>query len=729
MIEQRIIASCLNDRENFERLSKFIGEDDLEDYSFIIFSEVTEYYAVDTAAQSVDIELLKEKLGRKYPKKLAAFTAYLDQLPDNVSGLNVIKELNDLRRDKLGDEIASALVQKKPAETLMEKFLTETDYVHPITGDVYEAPSLESLADSVKRENLIPIYPTKLNDAIGGGVPRQSQICIFARPDVGKCLGKGTPVLLYDGGIKKVEDIKDGDLLMGPDSLPKKVLSTSSGEEQLYKIEYPWGEYYIVNESHILSLKRSKTERIHTNGDILNVSVREYLNWPTGKKCRYKGWKTGVDFKKSELALDPYLLGLWLGDGTSKKPQFTSADPEIIAYLREAASSFGLICNITTVKSQGKAKSIYLSSGKFGHNAFMEELDYYNLINNKHIPKAFLINTRNNRKRLLAGLLDTDGSKINNGYEITQVRRELANDILFLARSLGYSATINEKVLSGISYWRIFLFGDFSSLPIRIPYKKYEVPPVNPKRGGLHFGIKVSKYNASREYYGFTVDGDGLFVLGDFTVTHNTTAAINIVGGILQAGYRVLYIGNEDPSEIIILRVLGRLCNVPRNELLSKKKHYDGLARSRGYNNFTFAGLCPGTIGEIRSLIEAYEPDVVVVDQVKNLHVTKASSVENLEEAVEHTRNFAKEFNIVSIVVTQAGESARGKLVLDLEDVYNSKTGIPGQMDLMIGIGQDEAHKMSSRVVLSTPKNKLSAPLQPIVCKVDYVCNTIMGPR
>ena len=82
-------------------------------------------------------------------------------------------------------------------------------------------------------------------------------ICLVSPTGSGKCLGEGTPILMYDGKIKSVEDIVAGDRLMGPDSKPRNVLSVCSGVEMLYKIIPVKGDPYVVNASHILSLKRT----------------------------------------------------------------------------------------------------------------------------------------------------------------------------------------------------------------------------------------------------------------------------------------------------------------------------------------------------------------------------------------------------------------------------------------------------------------------------------------
>ena len=78
---------------------------------------------------------------------------------------------------------------------------------------------------------------------------------------VGKCLGKGTKVLMSTGEFKNVENILPGELVMGPDSIPKKVISIVTGKDDMYRINQYKGDPYVVNSEHILSLKYTDTTR------------------------------------------------------------------------------------------------------------------------------------------------------------------------------------------------------------------------------------------------------------------------------------------------------------------------------------------------------------------------------------------------------------------------------------------------------------------------------------
>src|SRR5690606_5828158 len=82
----------------------------------------------------------------------------------------------------------------------------------------------------------------------------------------GKCLGKDTPVMMYDGRVKPVQDIRVGDLLIGPDSQPRTVLSLARGREMMYRITPTKGDPYVVNASHILSLRKQPLVDSHMEG-------------------------------------------------------------------------------------------------------------------------------------------------------------------------------------------------------------------------------------------------------------------------------------------------------------------------------------------------------------------------------------------------------------------------------------------------------------------------------
>ena len=338
----------------------------------------------------------------------------------------------------------------------------------------------------------------------------------------GKCHGKDTQILMYDGRIKTVQDVIVGDQLMGDDSTPRNVLSLARGRDRMFEITSVKGDSYTVNSEHILSLKYTGTN------DIIDVPLDEYLMFSTKKKHMLKGYATGVDFPEKIVPFDPYVLGVWLGDGSSRDPIITSQDSTLLYYLREFANKNNLAMNY-----QSGYDYRFSSFRRCDENMFLHFLKTNNLIHNKHIPESYKINCRNVRLQILAGLIDTDGYLTSGTYEIIQKSKQLSDDICFLARSLGF-ATTTSRVLKtctykgsvvGGYYFRTFISGDISVIPVKIP-RKIAGTRLQ-KKDVLKYGFDVVDIGDG-DYYGFLLDGNHRYVLGNFTVTHNTCTGIQI---------------------------------------------------------------------------------------------------------------------------------------------------------------------------------------------------------
>jgi len=341
----------------------------------------------------------------------------------------------------------------------------------------------------------------------------------------GKCLGKGTPVMMFDGTIKKVQDIRTGEFIMGDDSTPRTVLSTCSWVEQLYKITPVKGDPYIVNESHILSLKYVQT-RNKNYGKTIDISVLDYINKSENfKHNEVRGYRVPIIFPEKAVPFDPYMVGYWLGDGASKASVITSQDSAVLHYFNKNLNKYNLFLNYISQYD-------YRIMGS-RPNYFYKTLKELNLIGNKHIPYIYKCNSRKVQLEILAGLIDSDGSAIPGGWEFSQKNEKLFDDVLFLARSLGFACYKQQCIKTCTNspsgsksgkYFRCSITGSgIEDVPCKIPRKRQNAR--EQIKNVLHVGIKVDKIEIG-EYFGFEIDGNRRFVLGDFTVTHNTTVAL-----------------------------------------------------------------------------------------------------------------------------------------------------------------------------------------------------------
>lgn len=184
--------------------------------------------------------------------------------------------------------------------------------------------------------------------------------------------------------------------------------------------------------------------------------------------------------------------------------------------------------------------------------------------------------------------------------------------------------------------------------------------------------------------------------------------ALNMARGFIEQGLRVLYVGNEDPAESMITRFMCCLLGMDEDSLMSLgEDESNNLLQQAGIDNFVFVPLSPGTPDDIRGLTMRKGADVIIIDQLRNLNSHSDGLVQKLETVAKEVRNIGQKLNALVVSVTQAGDSASEKLVLTMSDVDSSKTGIPAQVDLMVGVGMDEEYRARGKRMFSLSKNKL----------------------
>lgn len=206
-----------------------------------------------------------------------------------------------------------------------------------------------------------------------------------------------------------------------------------------------------------------------------------------------------------------------------------------------------------------------------------------------------------------------------------------------------------------------------------------------------------------------------------------TLFLVNAIYGFLQQNLRVLYVGNEDPIEDIVLRVVSRLAEMTRHEVVDDPETADRVARENGYNNLVLASLTPGSPREIEGLVREHKPDVLMIDQLRNLLVGEDNFTRQLERSAQAVRAIGKRHGALVISVTQAGDSASGKSILDMGDVDSSNTGIPAQADVMVGIGMSRDDELQGRRVLSLSKNKPGANHDSFPVRVDLSRSKVLS--
>jgi superfamily II DNA or RNA helicase len=332
----------------------------------------------------------------------------------------------------------------------------------------------------------------------------------------GKCLGKNTKILMFDGTIKNVQDICQNDLLMGDDSTPRKVLSLARGSEQMYRISNKKGDSYICNESHILSLKYAGNDNSQIKkGDIIDISVIDFLKLSESLSRELLGYKVPVEFGEKTVEIDPYVLGNWLGQEIGKSSIDTHSGFNLLNCLNSNQSKIHSLNDI---------------------NNFNDFLKKHDLYNNKYIPHNYLCNSKKNRVELLTGIIDSIGYIYKNKKKISisvpNDNLQLQDDIIYLARSLGLPCYKKPKLFCS----KINIYGSC----IEEITNKNSLHIETSSNDNLVYRLKIEKLEVD-DYYGFEIDGNRRFVLGDFTVTHNTVLSLNIISCLKKKTFIIVH--------------------------------------------------------------------------------------------------------------------------------------------------------------------------------------------
>lgn len=239
--------------------------------------------------------------------------------------------------------------------------------------------------------------------------------------------------------------------------------------------------------------------------------------------------------------------------------------------------------------------------------------------------------------------------------------------------------------------------------------------------------IKLRPVSLNNNIDGGAFPGDNILIFGRPNVG-KSLVAINMAVRCILDNKKVLWIENEDPLSRLIPRFICRTLGYSWTQIQEQPTDYEEQFLKKIGDNFIIKHLHPGTFREINSLIEKYKPEVVVINQLRNIKIGKTeSNVVALEKAATEARNSAGRYKVVMINTTQAGESAEGKAILSMSDVDSSKTGIPGQMDLMLGVGMDDRLNDMDRRMFTICKNKMSTFEGSFVVEIDKSLSKVIS--
>lgn len=350
-----------------------------------------------------------------------------------------------------------------------------------------------------------------------------------------KMLDIYTPVPMADGTWKTLEQVKDGDRIIGQDGKPTLVVKAHliHYPERAYEIKFSNGDTLKAGGEHLWTIQNPRGARKTVNTDYIFDYMSKYKEKVFIDKVDRPDFMGDVD-----LPLDPYFLGLFLGDGCLHSNRITTADEEVKEYVERWAKEHGGYIKESASQNAGKAITYDIVDTPLGHIArelkIRRDARYEDMKENvKHIPDVYFKASYEQRLALLRGLMDTDGCHHSGALCIfTQKEGQLVDDVMRLIESLGGSPTKHitkpgKLARPDVKYYNIHF--TINDCPFKLTRKasKWKKPTRMVDKVRI---LSITPIEPILMRC-LTVDApDGQFCVGKhFTVTHNTATGINAI--------------------------------------------------------------------------------------------------------------------------------------------------------------------------------------------------------
>ena len=445
-------------------------------------------------------------------------------------------------------------INKKYKEEIFSKGLSEFDY------------------------RRIPFSSPTMNYCTYGGIPEGKITEFYGEEHGGKALPLDCNILTPKGYVK-MREIHEGDVVISGDG--KRTVVTGvypQGVKPMYRITFADHTYVDCSDEHLWTVvyhgSHGKTKKVLSTIEILN----SYKSTANGRNKFKYSVETPIitDFdSKDELPINPYLLGVLLGDGTlgDVGVSVSLSEPDLVDRVSELVSDWGLhLKNITNtcdyhISYIDNAFAYAKAHGK----TLRKELDKMGLrckSIDKHIPKEYLFASVENRILLLQGLYDTDGyTSKDSRTSFSTSSQQLSEDFAFLVRSLGGL----DMVTSSIGTYK--KDGEYiecnTSFTHNIVFRNGTIPCSSEKHLKRYKGYRRCSYYRkivniepieSAECQCIRVDADcHTFITDNVTVTHNTTTALDIVANYqqLHPDREILFVDAENALDYAWAKKLG----------------------------------------------------------------------------------------------------------------------------------------------------------------------------
>jgi replicative DNA helicase len=539
-----------------------------------------------------------------------------------------------------------------------EDFVALEDLLQPTMDEI------DAIASNGGISRGVPTGFTELDEVTNGLHPGQ-MIIVAARPGVGKALALDTP-LPTPTGWTTMGDIAVGDELLGADGQPTRIMAATDVMlgRPCYEVEFSDGTVIVADAAHQWL---TETRASRKSAQAAAAGYHRYKNHSTCGAVRTTAEIAGslrcdtrdrrlnhsvvnaraLDLPDRELLVPAYTLGAWLGDGTSAAAQITTADPEII--MRIEADGF-----VGTLQARLRTLGV---------------------LGNKHIPTEYLRGSEIQRRALLAGLLDTDGTVTRGGaVKFSVTSRRLACDVAELVVSLGYRCQTSTKRVRGrqesssIAYTLTFSTDDaVFALQRKVIAHKERRAVVGTERSGSRFIVDVRQVETVPVRCVEVDNASHMYLASNAMIpTHNSTLGLDFMRScsIKHRMASVIFSLEMSKSEIV-MRLLSAEAKIKLADMRSGRMNDDDWTRlARRMSEISEAPLyiddSPNlTMMEIRAkarrLRQKSDLRLIVIDYLQLMTSGKKHESRQVEvsEFSRQLKLLAKELEVPVVAIAQ----------------------------------------------------------------------------
>nr|WP_064440099.1 replicative DNA helicase [Hoyosella altamirensis] len=519
-------------------------------------------------------------------------------------------------------------------------------------------------------------------DELTNGLHPGQMIIIAARPGVGKALSLDTP-LPTPSGWTTMGDVEVGDYLIDAQGKPTRVVATTDvmRGRPCYEVEFSDGSILIADAEHqwLTETRASrKSAQAAAIGYNRHRNQRTFAEVRTTReiaqtiRCRTKDLRLNhsvvnakpIALPDRSLLLPPYTLGAWLGDGTTACAQLTCADPEIVMNIEGEG--------ILAIASKSARLRYYL---RLENDTAQARLRTIGVLENKHIPTEYLRASEAQRRALLAGLLDTDGTVTHGGaVQFSNTNKRLIDDVVELVVSLGYRAHVSRKQVKGRREESSTAFtitfstaDDVFRLPRKMLLHKERRPSHSTARSHSRFIVDVRSIPSVPVRCLEVDNAEHLYLAGRSMIpTHNSTLGMDFLRSCcIKYGKAGALFSLEMSKTEIVMRLLSAEAKIKLADMRSGKMNDDDWTKlARRMSEISEAPLfiddSPNlTMMEIRAkarrLKQKNDLSLVIVDYLQLMSSGKKheSRQQEVSEFSRSLKLLAKELEVPVIAISQ----------------------------------------------------------------------------